>query len=281
MDPIFHTSGSIKGIEVLFFEEAEVTRIKGSESSYATFGPLSVLYFADYHMFVLQINDWRYPILRTLDITPEGSGSYSLPAPNGGSFSLKITKGAPQGFSNFDNLLQGIRKVQSGPEDALMKRKQSAKKEKDTGVKEVISESIKAAVKKIENKVATAKTGTKYLTSTKKMVHLKDIKNKNFRKEAHSRIKKDFFSSSEKTLEHFMKLRKDNANMSESRDFDALKKSHGPVMYIPKSEIEEAIVNNKYIFNVAVPSGERRHMVPDMTAEKMPVAVEGMTHYQG
>ena len=69
---------------------------------------------------------------------------------------------------------------------------------KETGPKEIITESLKKVSEKAHILTQNLKTGTKYLTSTKKRTNLKDIKNKDFKKEARSTFKKDFFLKSEK-----------------------------------------------------------------------------------
>ena len=281
MDPIFNAPNTIKGIEVLFFEEAEVTKMKGGQPSFATFGPMSVLYVPHYNRFILQINDWRYPLLKRFSINSLSSGNYNLPGPNGATFNLKIAKPG-QALGNLDSILEGMRKLEASPDDKLVRMQM--KKPADTGAKEVITETIKQAVHKVQNKVATFKTGTKNLTSTKKRINLKDIKTKNFRKDAHSRIKKDFFKSSEKLTQEFNLRRKENANLNQARKFDELKKtSHASIFYIPQADLEESILKNKDIAQAPKTNlgGERiRERLPETKANIAPIS-EGMTHYQG
>jgi len=283
MDPICSAPGTTKCIEVLFFEEAEVTKMKAGQPSFATFGPMSVLYFPSYNRFALQINDWRYPLLRRLSVNSAGNGSYKLPGANGASFDLKITKPG-QGLANLDALLEGTRKLEASPDDKLVRL--AKKTHTETGPKEVISETIKHAVKKVQNKVATMKTGTKHLTSTKRRIDMKSLKNKNFKKEAHSKIKKDFFASSEKLSAEFSQRRKDNLNLTQPKQFDDLKKtsaSHAAVFYIPQGEIEEVILKSK---DMAGASLEKKGLVgrdiPQVQSHTEKTLVsEGMTHYQG
>jgi len=287
MEAIINAPGTIKGIEVLFFEEAEVTKMRSGQPSFATYGPMSVLYFPQYNRFVLQINDWRYPLLRRLSVNSAGNGSYTLPGPNGSSFDLKITQPG-QALGNLDALLEGTRKLEASPEDKLVRL--AAKKHAETGPKEVITETIKQAVHKVQNKVATFKTGTKNLTSTKKRINQKDIKNKDFKKESHSRLKKNFFESSQKLAGEFAQKRKDNANLNQSKQFDELKKnsaSHAAIYYVPQLEIEEAILRNKDIVDAAPKSdkgimerGRERLAEVQGSVEKTLIS-EGMTHYQG
>lgn len=300
MEPIINAPGTIKGIEVLFFEEAEVTKLRNGQPSFATFGPMNVLYFPQYNRFILQINDWRYPLLRRLSIDSDGNGCYNLPGPNGATFNLKVTKPG-QSLNNLGALLDGVRKLEASPDDKLVRM--PMKKPSDTGVKEVIVEAATQTKQKVQNKIATAKTGTKHLTSTKKRVNLKDIKNKNFKKEAHSRIKKDFFKSTEKLSNEFIQRRRDNVNLAEPKLMDDMRKtSNAAVFHIPQLEIEEAILNAKDIMKAPMTekkggimqnlmegvqhakealtgmvSGDRRN-APEV--QKAPMT-EGMTHYQG
>jgi len=241
---------------------------------------------------VLQINDWRYPLLKRLSITSSGTGSYTLPGPNGSSFDLKITSPG-QALSNLDALLEGTRKLETSPEDKLIRA--PMKRHAETGPKEVISETIKQAVHKVQNKVASMKTGTKHLTSTKKRITLKDIKNKDFKKEAHSKIKKDFFESSDKLTMEFARRRKDNLNLTQSKQLDDLRKtsaSHAAVFYIPEVEIEDAILKSKEMMTEApktemkgrMVNGERgreRNMPEVQGHVEKTLISEGMTHYQG
>jgi len=284
MEPIVNAPNTTKAIEVLFFEEAEVMKMKAGQPSFATFGPMSVIYCPSYNRFLLQINDWRYPLLRRLSATSSGSGSYTLPGPNGSSFDLKITKPG-QALGNLDALLEGTRKLESSPDDKLVRMHK--KMHTETGPKEVISQTIKQAVHKVQNKIATAKTGTKHLTSTKKRINMKDIKTKDFKKESHSKIKKSFFESSEKLTAEFTQRRRENINLTQSKQFDDLKKtsaSHAAVFHIPQLEIEEAILNMKEISEAPKVQGVmgRERAVPEVQGhvEKTLIS-EGMTHYQG
>lgn len=301
MELINHIPDSVKGTEILYFDQAEIQKIKGSSPAFASSGTLHVLYFKDYSRFVLQLNNWVYPLLRRLTISSvtgkddAASRTYILPALNGYSFTLKIT--APsniQALSNLDTIFQNncrfsskgqelLRKVEASPDDKLVRHAM-----KDTGVKEVISETFKHALQKAETKVATLKTGTKYLTSTKKRTNLKDIKNKNFREEATSRIKKDFFKTEEKLLCEFSQRRKENLNLTQLKEFDDLLNTSdkkAATLYIPREELEEAILNNKDI-TIFVPiqpqnlmretrEGTSRNV--QMQTDKLPIS-GGLTH---
>lgn len=243
MEPIQNLPGTVKGFEVLYFEEAEVTKNRGGSPSFATFGPMSVLYFPHYGRYILQINDWRYPLLRRFSVSSGGNGSYTLPGPNGSSFDLKITKPG-QGLANLDALLEGTRKLEASPDDKLVRL--AKKTHAETGPKEVISETLKQVGTKIKNKVATMKTGTKYLTSTKRRIDMKSLKNKNFKREARSTFKKDFFQSGEKMTQQFNQSRRENPTLGQNMKFEDLRKAtHGAVFYIPQVDVEEAILNGK------------------------------------
>jgi len=249
MEPIFKESGKIKGVEVLFFDEAEVQKTKGNATSFAAIGPLSVLYFKDYDRFVIQLNDWRYPLLRRLNITTGADRLFVLPGLNGFSFRLRIG-GLPSqdAFKNFETILMnnsrlGNKKLETSPDDKLVRHKL-----KDTSMMDKVSATAKNIMESIKIKTETFKTGTKHLTSTKKRTYLKDIKNKDFKKNAHSTFQKDFFESHEKLAKDFMMKRRENPNLTHAMDFSELRKTsdnHAPIQFIWREELEEAILNNK------------------------------------
>lgn len=302
MEPISNIAGTVKGLEILYFEQAELQKIKGSTPSFAASGSLHVLYFKDYNRFALQLNDWIYPLLRRLSISSTtgkddaSSRTYILPAMNGFSFSLHIS--APsniQALSNLDTIFEHncrfiskgketLRKVEASPDDKVVRHHKS-----DTGLKEVISGTFKHVMTKVENKTASLKTGTKYLTSTKRRLNPDDIKTKNFKKEATSRIKKDFFKSGEKMSSEFLQMRRDNLNLTQLKEFDDLLKSSSvPSLYILKDEVEEAILRNKDISAYSMPMekpvenarmGVRDRNVSgqEVQGEKMPIS-GGLIH---
>ena len=254
MEHVVYGSGRVSGVEVLFFEEAELQKTKSTTTSFGAIGPLSVLYFSEYKRFVLQLNDWKFPLVRRLSTSGQ-NGTYTLPALNGFVYTLTIANGSAQALANFDTILSNnsnfsfekggapIREVEKSPEDKVV-RHQS----KNTSAKEIISETIKGLVENVKVKAATMKTGTKNLTSTKKRISQKDIKTKDFKTTAHSSFKKDFFESSEKASQTFLQRRRENSNLTQNREFEELKKtskSNAPILYICREDIEEAILNNK------------------------------------
>jgi len=134
-----------------------------------------------------------------------------------------------------------MRKLESSPDDKLVRHHN-----KDTGIKEIISGNIKSTMQKVYNKASTLKTGTKNLTSTKKRINLKDIKNKDFKKEAKSSFKSDFMRNGDIATYEFFAKRRANKNLSEARDYNTLLKSHDvPTLEIFKEDLEECILRNK------------------------------------
>jgi len=257
MEPITKSSTKIQGTEVLFFEDAEVEKIKGSHTAFATVGPLSVLYFKDLHRFVLQINDWRYPIMRRLaivgvDKNQPDSRSYILPAPNGFSFNLNISKvSCPDAIKNFETILSNNsrfyfngepgpeRKLDLSPTDKLVRQPS-----KETGPKEVISEIVKGLLEKVRVSTKTMKTHTKNINSTKQRMNLKDIKNKDWKKDAHSTFKKGFFENYMKETEEFLHRRRENENLKGEKSYEEIRKNdHVPKLFIDKQEIQNNILN--------------------------------------
>jgi len=134
-----------------------------------------------------------------------------------------------------------MRTRESSPEDKLVRHHN-----KDTGIKEIISGNIKSTMQKVYNKAATLKSGTKYLTSTKKRINLKDIKNKDFKKEAKSSFKNDFLRKGDIATYEFWAKRRNNKNMFEAREYSHLVKSHDvPELEVFREDLEESILKNK------------------------------------
>jgi len=287
MEPIQKDSDSMRGFEVLFFEEVELEKIKGNSTSFATMGTLSVLYFKEYSRFVLLLNDWKYPLLRRVPIisssrTDNGTRTYILPSSNGFSFHLRLNKiSSLPALSNFETILNHnssfsfkgeelnpFKKIETSPDDKLVRHL------KETGPKEIITGLVKKGIEKIKIVTESFKSHTKGLKSTKKRVYLKDIKRTNFRKLAKPTIKKDFFSCNEKLTEEFLSRRKTNPFLTQSRDFESLKhvsESDVPCMFIRRDEIEESILHSKDIatkgnFTLVMPT-EKKPMMESMKPE--------------
>jgi hypothetical protein len=240
----------IKGIEVLFFEEAEIQKMRGNKPIFAAVGPLSVLYFKDYNRFVLRLNDWRYPLMRRLNISGSDR-NFALPGNNNATFNLRILGNPAQDtLKNFETILMnnsrfGGKTLEASPDDKLIRHKA-----KETSIMDKVSETAKNIIHSLKAKTETVKTGTKHINSTKKRTHLKDIKNKDFKKTAHTTFKKDFFDSHEKMTMDFLNKRRDNPNLNHALGFNDLLKTSdakAPTHYLFKEEIEESILNNKEI----------------------------------
>lgn len=321
MEPVIKHSGSSRGLEILFFEDAELQKCKKGQASFAASGPLSVLYFKDFNRFFLRLNDWLYPLMRRLPLLgmdkSDGSSSrsYSLPGPNGFCYILRINSyGSQAGLENFESILQDCSKfswkgdvhhghLEASPDDKLQRHLK-----KETGMMQVIGENLKQGLHVIKNKIETVKTGTKNLTSRKKALDLKSIKNKNFRKNAKSSFKKDFFQAGEKLSQEFLKLRQSNLNMTMGKSYNELLKTsdtQAPSFWLPKEHLEDTILNfrdisNKGNFtwsdvpvqkqapikqgreNIAEDRSRGRNLGQTQQSNigQIP-AHEGMTHYQG
>ena len=242
MEAFNFESGKAKGVEVLFFEEAEVQKMRGTTPIFAAMGSLSVLYFKDYNRFVLQLNDWRYPLLRRLNISGS-ENSFVLPG-NNATFNLRILSNASQEtLKNFETILMnnsrfGGKTLEASPEDKLAR-----KTPKETATTDKVAETAKNIVEAIKSKTSAK-------TSSKKRSNLKDIKNKDFQKDASSSFSKDFFESYRKITNKFLSKRRENPNMTHTVEFTDLVKtsdSKVPTHFIYKSELEEAIISNKEI----------------------------------
>jgi len=266
MQPILKQSDTVMGVEVLCFQDAEIRKIKGNSTSFAAAGPLSVLYFRDYHRFVLQLNDWRYPLMRRLPVLTEsqdtqaiGSKTYCFPALNGFMYELTLNGFNIHGITNFETILSNnsnfsvrgqenpMRKLEASPDDKLYRHI-----EKETSTTKIVSEAFKYVTEKVKAKTETLKSGTININSRKAKVNLKNIKNKNFKKTAHSTLKPIFFESNGYLTKEFWRLRSQNVNNSQSRSIDDLQKTStlmAPTLYIPRVDVEEAILNNKDLVN--------------------------------
>jgi len=254
------SSDNVKGIEVLYFDDAEVEKYKGSYESFGATGPLRVVYYKDYHRFVLELNDWKYPLIRRLPVilTSDKKNSshrtYTLPGNNGFTFQLKINSfPSLQAMINLETILNHnsifslkgedftSRKLESSPDDKLTRHHN-----KDTGPKEIISEKVASFVHKMKVKAKSIQGGTKYLTSTKHRIDLKSIKNKDYKKTAKPTIKKGFFRHGDINTYEFMQKRRSNINLTEAKDLsDLMKSSYAPICTINREDLEEAILKNK------------------------------------
>lgn len=145
----------------------------------------------------------------------------------------------PEALKNFETILSNNsrfyfngepgpeRQLDLSPTDKLIRRPS-----KETGPKEVISEIVKNIIEKVKISTKTMRSHTKNLSSVKKRVDLKDIKNKDFKKDAHSSFKKGFFESHQKETEEFLHRRRDNVNLSKTRKYEEIQKTHNvPTLY--------------------------------------------------
>jgi len=314
MEYIQSESGMAKGTEILYFDNCEVRKFKGNSTSWASAGPLKVLYFKDYMRFVLELNDWKYPLLRRLPVTTAGQGqqrSYTFPALNGFSYELRLSNVSGAGLQNFETILsncsnwsaQGVeRKLEASPEDKLVRK--IKKETEEHGPITSIGQTLKQAGQAIKTKVATMQTGTKNLTSTKKRINLKEIKNKNFKKSAKPTFKTNYFKNSEKLSSDFYSMRKNNPFLTGSKEWNDIRKATNlPSTYVFREDIEECILNNKDLASQAGYSqgqepkkgfmdnlkqgllGDRSRDQPRTVGEKgqptKTVGLEGMTHLSG
>jgi len=118
--------------------------------------------------------------------------------------------------------------------------------------------------------------------------------------------KKDFFQSGEKCSQEFLKLRQQNLNLTMPKSYHELIKaseSDVPCFYLPKEQLEDAILNYRDICtkgninleqktqikqggiqerreNIAEDRSRARNLKPATQGQQIP-AHEGMTHYQG
>jgi len=208
--PTFKHSGSSKGFETLFFEDAEVQKSKAGKTTSASSGSLSVLYFKDYNRFFLRLNNWLYPLMRRLPVVGmdknDGSSSrlYCLPGPDGSWYKLRINcYGSAQGLENFESVLQDCSKF-------------SWKGETYRGKAELSPED------RLSGRTA---------------------RNENINK---GELSKDIPKSSQRLSQKLLNSRRSNLNMSLPKSFEELKRmvgSQGLAFYLPKEELEEAIID--------------------------------------
>jgi len=263
MESFHKEANTFKGVEVLYFENAELTKFKGDKNSFATFGPLSVLYFKDFKRFVLQLNDWRYPLFRRIPISKEGnqhSPSYILPGLLDASYRLTLSDlPNTEGLANFEAILNHnsnfssngeentLRRLEASPDDKLVRHTTVAHKESG-GVTSTITEALKSATDKIKATAGGLKK-SKGLPK-KKRSNLSEIKVRDFKNEAKSTFKKNYFEASNKLSGEFLKRRKENTNLSQVREFNDLRKTAenaAATFFLRKEELEEALLNTKDI----------------------------------
>lgn len=259
MEAFHKEANTYKGTEVLYFDNAELTKFKGDKNSYATFGGLSVLYFKDFKRFVLQLNDWRYPLFRRIPISKEGTQSnptYILPGSGDSSFRLSLSDlPNTEGLANFEAILNHnsnfsssgeentLRRLEASPDDKLVRH---TPVRKESGIKDSITEALKSATDKVKATAGSLK-GSKGLPK-KKRSNLKDIKARDFKSEAKSTFKKNYFEASTKLSGEFLKRRSDNINTSQVREFNDLRKtaeSAAATFFIRREELEESILSMK------------------------------------
>jgi len=260
MEAFHKEANTFRGTEVLYFENAELTKFKGDKNSFAAFGPLSVLYFKDFKRFVLQLNDWKYPLFRRVPISKEGSQSspsYLLPGLGDSSYRLTLSQlPNTEGLANFETILNHntnfsangeentLRRLEASPDDKLVRH--TGPIHKEAGLKATISEALKTATDKVKATAGSFK-GSKGLPK-KKRSNLKDIKARDFKNEAKSTFKKNYFEATGKLSQEFLNRRKDNINLSQVREFNDLRKTADNAaasFFIRKEELEGAILNIK------------------------------------
>jgi len=257
----FHKeANTFRGTEVLYFENAELTKFKGDNNSFATFGPLSVLYFKDFKRFVLQLNDWKYPLFRRIPISKEGSQnspSYILPGLGNSSYRLTLSQlPNTEGLANFETILNHnsnfsangeentLRRLEASPDDKLVRH--TGPIHKESGIKTTISGALKTATDKVKATAGSFK-GSKGLPK-KKRSNLSDIKVRDFKNEAKSSFKKNYFEASSKLSQEFLGRRKENINLTQVREFNDLRKTAenaAASFFIRKEELEDTLLNFK------------------------------------
>jgi len=260
MEHFTKESGNIKGLEVLFLENVEIQKIFGTRSQFASAGALQVLFVKEYNRYFLKVNDFLYPLMKRIPIYGEQgalSKIYLLPTTNGFSYRLIINDTTSAAFRNFETLLSNtsgftnedsLKVRERSPDDKMsrptIKKEHSAPITSNKAVSGITG-LLKTGIEKVKN-AAMGLAGTKSLTSTKKRINQSEIKTKNFRQEAQSTFKKNFFSEELKLTQKFFELRSSNLNNTEEREFKDLKKvTDVPTIYLFKETIEEAIFRNK------------------------------------
>ncbi len=184
---------SAKPVEILFFEEAEVDKLRKDTRIFSGIGSLSVLYYKDTNRFELQINGWRYTLANDLTILRETNNSYIFPARNGFTFRLRFDRlPSQEALKNFETILENSSKL--------------VDMEKVHKTTKTVAESLKG----------------KYLTSSKKRTNLKELRTKDFRKGAQSTFEKDFFEARGKETREFLQRRRENPNLTAARNFTEL-----------------------------------------------------------
>lgn len=258
MESLLHHSNKVQGVESLYFEDAQILKFKHDRISYASAGPLSVLYFKEYDRFVLKLNDWKFPLIKRLPIlgmdhNKTGLKTYILPAANGFLYKLTIDHSTPQAMLNFESILRSnscfairgeeapFRKIGDSPNDKLTR-----KKSKETGPIEIFEQTLKTGVEKAKVAGKTLTSGTLGLNSRKQKLDLKKLRNKNFKKKAHSSFNQDFFNQARKETQDFLDKRENNINLVQTQPLYHLKRGPDlPTISIFREDLEESILHHK------------------------------------
>ena len=99
----------VKGIEILSFDDVELTRTEAGSTSFVDVGTLTVFFFQEYNRFVLYLNGWGYALLKRLPVYASNKGEiksryYSFPVYNG-FYNLKFNNPRSEALQNFETIL--------------------------------------------------------------------------------------------------------------------------------------------------------------------------------
>ncbi len=200
-----------KGYEILHFDGVELTKTVNGAKSFVDINPLKVLYFPDMVRFILSMGEWDYALLKRLPITSSSRTDidyryYHLPASEG-FYTLKISKiPSPAALKNFETILSYGATLYYEGETRAVEGS------------ETINE-----------------------TTMEELEHSEAQKLKGGQK-----IKRGFAKLADKLARPFTKANKDNLNLFEEKDINALKDFDRD--YISSFEFAHEDVNRKVIW---------------------------------
>lgn len=178
----------IKGYEILHFDGVELTKTVNGVKTFVDINPLRVLYFPELVRFILSIGERDYALLKRLPITSSSRTdidfrNYHLPS-NEGFYTLKISKiPSPAALKNFETILSYGATLYYEGETKAVESS------------DIIDETT---IGEIEHSEAQKLKGTQ-------------------------KIKRGFAKLADKIARPFTKAKKDNLNLHEEKDINALK----------------------------------------------------------
>jgi len=217
----------VKGIEILSFDEVELTRTEAATTSFVDVGTLTVFFFQEYNRFVLYLNGWGYALLKRLPVYASNKGDiksryYSFPVFNG-FYNLKFNNSTPEALQNFETILSFNSKF-------IFKGEDKPALELDLSADDGIADNFED----IEQTMEVTPSG---------MGSIEDLEGGNPEKLAGTdKIMRGFAKFADKLSRTFTSQKTQNINMIEARDINSLRSfdTNSPFQYIWKHDVSSS-----------------------------------------